>query len=213
MRYKAIIFDLDGVICRTDQYHYLAWKQIADELGIPFDEKVNERLRGVSRMASFDIILERYDGVMDEEEKVRWTDKKNEIYKSMLTRMSHDDLLDGVADTLDELRGMGLKLAIGSSSRNTKFILGQLGLADFFDAVSDGTNITHSKPDPEVFLKAAEFLGMAPKDCLVVEDAEAGLQAATAGGMDSAAFGDIAVNSGLGTWNLTKFSDLVGIAR
>lgn len=213
MRYKAIIFDLDGVICRTDQYHYLAWKQIADELGIPFDEKVNERLRGVSRMASFDIILERYDGVMDEEEKVRWTDKKNEIYKSMLTRMSHDDLLDGVADTLDELRGMGLKLAIGSSSRNTKFILGQLGLADFFDAVSDGTNITRSKPDPEVFLKAAEFLGMAPKDCLVVEDAEAGLQAATAGGMDSAAFGDIAVNSGLGTWNLTKFSDLVGIAR
>lgn len=213
MRYKAIIFDLDGVICRTDQYHYLAWKQIADELGIPFDEKVNERLRGVSRMASFDIILERYDGVMDEEEKVRWTDKKNEIYKSMLTRMSHDDLLDGVADTLDELRGMGLKLAIGSSSRNTKFILGQLGLADFFDAVSDGTNITRSKPDPEVFLKAAEFLGMAPKDCLVVEDAEAGLQAATTGGMDSAAFGDIAVNSGLGTWNLTKFSDLVGIAR
>ena len=213
MRYKAIIFDLDGVICRTDQYHYLAWKQIADELGIPFDEKVNERLRGVSRMASFDIILECYDGVMDEEEKVRWTDKKNEIYKSMLTRMSHDDLLDGVADTLDELRGMGLKLAIGSSSRNTKFILGQLGLADFFDAVSDGTNITHSKPDPEVFLKAAEFLGMAPKDCLVVEDAEAGLQAATAGGMDSAAFGDIAVNSGLGTWNLTTFSDLVGIAR
>lgn len=213
MRYKAIIFDLDGVICRTDQYHYLAWKQIADELGIPFDEKVNERLRGVSRMASFDIILERYDGVMDEEEKVRWTDKKNEIYKSMLTRMSHDDLLDGVADTLDELRALGLRLAIGSSSRNTKFILGQLGLADFFDAVSDGTNITRSKPDPEVFLKAAEFLGMAPKDCLVVEDAEAGLQAATAGGMDSAAFGDIAVNSGLGTWNLTKFSDLVGIAR
>ena len=213
MRYKAIIFDLDGVICRTDQYHYLAWKQIADELGIPFDEKVNERLRGVSRMASFDIILERYDGAMDEEEKVRWTDKKNEIYKSMLTRMSHDDLLDGVADTLDELRGMGLKLAIGSSSRNTKFILGQLGLADFFDAVSDGTNITRSKPDPEVFLKAAEFLGMAPKDCLVVEDAEAGLQAATAGGMDSAAFGDIAVNSGLGTWNLTKFADLIDIAR
>lgn len=213
MRYKAIIFDLDGVICRTDQYHYLAWKQIADELGIPFDEKVNERLRGVSRMASFDIILERYDGAMDEEEKVRWTDKKNEIYKSMLTRMSHDDLLDGVSDTLDKLRGMGLKLAIGSSSRNTKFILGQLGLADFFDAVSDGTNITRSKPDPEVFLKAAEFLGMAPKDCLVVEDAEAGLQAATAGGMDSAAFGDIAVNSGLGTWNLTKFADLIDIAR
>lgn len=213
MRYKAIIFDLDGVICRTDHYHYLAWKEVADELGIPFDERVNERLRGVSRMASFDIILERYDGEMSDEEKVRWTDRKNEIYKSMLTRMSHDDLLDGVADTLDELRRMGLDLAIGSSSKNTRFILGQLGLADFFDAVSDGTNITHSKPDPEVFVKAAGFLGREPKDCLVVEDAEAGLQAAAAGGMDSAAFGDIAVRSGLGTWNLGAFSDLIDIVK
>ena len=130
MRYQAIIFDLDGVICRTDQYHYLAWKQVADELGIPFDEQVNERLRGVSRMASFDIILERYDGTMSDEEKIHWTDKKNEIYKSMLTQMGPDDMLEGVADTLHKLRAMGLDLAIGSSSRNTKFILGQLGLSD-----------------------------------------------------------------------------------
>lgn len=211
MRYQAIIFDLDGVICRTDQYHYLAWKQVADELGIPFDEQVNERLRGVSRMASFDIILERYDGTMSDEEKIHWTDKKNEIYKSMLTQMGPDDMLEDVADTLHKLRAMGLDLAIGSSSRNTKFILGQLGLSDFFDAISDGTNITHSKPDPEVFVKATELLNRAPAECLVVEDAEAGLQAATAGGMDSAAFGEIAIRSGLGTWNLERFSDLIGI--
>ena len=201
MRYQAIIFDLDGVICRTDQYHYLAWKQVADELGIPFDEQVNERLRGVSRMASFDIILERYNGTMSDEEKIHWTDKKNEIYKSMLTQMGPDDMLEGVADTLHKLRAMELDLAIGSSSRNTKFILGQLGLSDFFD----------SKPDPEVFVKATEFLNRAPAECLVVEDAEAGLQAATAGGMDSAAFGEIAIRSGLGTWNLERFSDLIGI--
>ena len=161
MRYPSHHFDLDGVICRTDQYHYLAWKQVADELGIPFDEQVNERLRGVSRMASFDIILERYDGTMSDEEKIHWTDKKNEIYKSMLTQMGPDDMLEGVADTLHKLRAMGLDLAIGSSSRNTKFILGQLGLSDFFDAISDGTNITRSKPDPEVFVKAAEFLNRA----------------------------------------------------
>ena len=211
MRYQAIIFDLDGVICRTDQYHYLAWKQVADELGIPFDEPVNERLRGVSRMASFDIILERSNVTMSDEEKIHWTDKKNEIYKSMLTQMGPDDMLEGVADTLHKLRAMELDLAIGSSSRNTKFILGQLGLSDFFDAISDGTNITHSKPDPEVFVKATEFLNRAPVECLVVEDAEAGLQAATAGGMDSAAFGEIAIRSGLGTWNLERFSDLIGI--
>ena len=211
MRYQAIIFDLDGVICRTDQYHYLAWKQVADELGIPFDEQVNERLRGVSRMASFDIILERSNVTMSDEEKIHWTDKKNEIYKSMLTQMGPDDMLEGVADTLHKLRAMELDLAIGSSSRNTKFILGQLGLSDFFDAISDGTNITHSKPDPEVFVKATEFLNRAPVECLVVEDAEAGLQAATAGGMDSAAFGEIAIRSGLGTWNLERFSDLIGI--
>ena len=116
MRYQAIIFDLDGVICRTDQYHYLAWKQVADELGIPFDEQVNERLRGVSRMASFDIILERYNGTMSDEEKIHWTDKKNEIYKSMLTQMGPDDMLEGVADTLHKLRAMELDLAIGSSA-------------------------------------------------------------------------------------------------
>lgn len=207
MRYQAVIFDLDGVICHTDKYHYMAWKQVADELGIYFDEEINNRLRGVSRMESFEIILERYDGVMGEEEKIQYTTKKNEVYKELLKNMKPQDLADEVRNTLCVLREKGLKLAIGSSSKNAKFILGQLGLGDYFDAVSDGNNITRSKPDPEVFVKAAQFLRVNPGDCLVVEDAKAGLEAAIAGGMECAAVGD-AVSCGLATWNLAVFSDL-----
>ena len=211
MKQKAIIFDLDGVICFTDKYHYLAWKALADELGIYFDETINNRLRGVSRMASFEIILERYEGKpLTEEEKVACTEKKNTLYREMLKDMSPADLSDEVKNTLDELRSRGIKLAIGSSSKNTPFILERIGLADYFDAVSDGNNITKSKPDPEVFLKAAEFLGMDPKDCLVVEDAEAGVEAAFAGGMEAAALGD-AAKSQCGTYNLSTFSDLLKI--
>lgn len=212
MKYEAIIFDLDGVICFTDKYHYQAWKAVADELGIYFDETINNRLRGVSRMESFEIILERYDGMMSEEDKVLYTDKKNEIYKKLLINMSPADLSKEVKDTLDELRARGHKLAIGSSSKNTKFILERLGIGDFFDAISDGTNITNSKPDPEVFIKASQFVGAAAGKCLVVEDAKAGLEAAIAGGMDCAAIGD-AVESGLGTYNLKAFSDLLKVTE
>lgn len=176
MKYQAVIFDLDGVICSTDQYHYQAWKAVADELNIPFDETVNHRLRGVSRMESFEIILEKYDAEMSREEKVSWTEKKNTIYKELLKNMRTADLSEEVKTTLDTLRAQGLLLAIGSSSKNAGFILKQIGLGDYFDAVSDGNNITKSKPDPEVFLKAAKYLGKEPKDCLVVEDAKAGVQ-------------------------------------
>ncbi len=211
MKYEAIIFDLDGVICFTDKYHYQAWKAVADELGIYFDETINNRLRGVSRMESFEIILERYDKTMSEKEKIFYTDKKNEIYKKLLINMSPADLSKEVKETLDALRTRGLKLAIGSSSKNTKFILERLGLGGFFDAISDGTNITNFKPDPEVFIKASQFVGVEAGKCLVVEDAKAGLEAAIAGGMDCAAIGD-AVASGLGTCNLKKFSDLLQVA-
>lgn len=207
MKCKAVIFDLDGVICHTDKYHYMAWKKVADELGIYFDEKINDRLRGVSRMESFDIILERYDGAMSPEEKIDYTTKKNELYKELLKNMSPEDLSPEVKETLDALRAGGYKLAIGSSSKNAGFILERLGLGDYFDAVSDGNNITNSKPDPEVFVKAAQFVGEAPEDCLVVEDAEAGLKAAIAGGMKSAAIGDAAA-SGIADWNMKAFSDL-----
>lgn len=210
MNYKAVIFDLDGVICSTDKYHYIAWKQMADSLGIYFDEKINNRLRGVSRMESLDIILERYEGTMSLEEKQKLAEKKNAIYKELLKQMSTKDLTEEVKNTLDALREKGLKLAIGSSSKNAKFILERLGLSGYFDAVSDGTNISKSKPDPEVFVKAAEFLGLKPSVCLVVEDAKAGIQAAYNGGFESAGLGE-AAESGQVTYPLKTFSDLLNI--
>ena len=208
MKYQGIIFDLDGVICSTDHYHYLAWKDLADRLGIYFDETINNRLRGVSRMASLEIVLERSAVAYTEEEKAAFAEEKNNRYRELLKNMSPADLAPEVKETLDALRSKGLKLGIGSSSKNTKFILSQIGLGDYFDKISDGTNITRSKPDPEVFLKAAEYLELPQETCLVVEDAKAGIEAATAAGMDSAAIGD-AVQCGLATYNLTCFADLL----
>lgn len=209
MKYKAIIFDLDGVICFTDEYHYLAWKELADELNIPFDRTINERLRGVSRMDSLEIILEKYSGPeFSKDEKEKFAEKKNDIYRKSLENMSEKDLSEEVRETLKELRNRGLKLAIGSSSKNTKFILKQIGLEGFFDAISDGTNITRSKPDPEVFLKAAQFLAEEPKDCLVIEDAEAGIDAAVSGGFYSASIGS-AESYGKATYHLESFKDIL----
>lgn len=211
MKYKAVIFDLDGVICFTDKYHYLAWKKMADGMGIYFDETINNRLRGVSRMESLEIILERCDKELTQEEKQALAEEKNTTYVELLGQMTEKDLSSEVKETLDLLRKSGLKLAIGSSSKNAKFILERLGLKDYFDAVSDGTNISRSKPDPEVFIKAAEFLHMAPADCLVVEDAKAGVEAAKAGGFDSAGLGKAAESEAV-THAMKSFSDLIGIA-
>lgn len=208
MDYQAIIFDLDGVICFTDEYHYLAWKGTADALGIPFDRQVNNRLRGVSRMESLEIILEKYDGKLTEQEKTVLAEQKNDRYKASLAAMTPADLQEEVKTTLDALRQRGCKLAIGSSSKNAGFILERLGLSGYFDAVSDGNNITRSKPDPEVFLKAAEYLGVQPEVCLVVEDAVSGVDAAHAGGMKAAALGDAAEKK-YGDYILTSFSDLL----
>lgn len=210
MGYQAVIFDLDGVICHTDRYHYLAWKQMADEIGVYFDESINNRLRGVSRMASLDIILERAGRTYSPEEKAALAERKNGYYRQLLGRMSPADLSAEVRNTLDALRAAGYRLAIGSSSKNAKFILSRLGLERYFDAVSDGTNITRSKPDPEVFLKAAALLSLEPKACLVVEDAAAGIEAAVRGGFDSAGLGEAAA-CGKATWPLTGFQDLAGI--
>ena len=208
---KAIIFDLDGVICFTDRFHYQAWKVLADRLGIYFDERINDRLRGVSRMASLEIILERADRQYSEEEKLAFTEEKNALYRQLLGKMSTDDLSDEVLDTLLTLRQRGYQLAIGSSSKNTKFILSRIGLDDFFDAISDGTDITRSKPDPQVFQIAAEKLGEAPENCAVIEDAKAGIEAAKAAGMTALAlFGD-ARGCGLEDYDLLSFSDLLSI--
>ena len=210
MRYKGIIFDLDGVICSTDVYHYQAWKKIADENGIYFDETINNRLRGVSRMESLEIILEKSDVKFSEAEKELLAEEKNEYYKELLKKMTEADLSAEVKETLDALRDKGLKLAIGSSSKNTKIILGRIGLGDYFDEISDGTNIARSKPDPEVFLKAADFLNLQPEECLVVEDALAGIEAAVAGGFDSAGIGEAATHEDV-TYPIECFSDLIKI--
>ena len=210
MGYRGIIFDLDGVICFTDKYHYQAWKAVADEIGVYFDEKINNRLRGVSRMDSLDIILERSERAYTQEEKNHLAEKKNNIYRELLGNMSPADLTDEVRTTLNKLRA-NHKLAIGSSSKNTKYILSRLGLGDFFDAVSDGTNITKSKPDPQVFSMAADFIGLSPAECLVVEDAVAGIQAAFAGGFDSAGLGEASEYEKT-TYPMKTFSDLLRFA-
>lgn len=177
----AIIFDLDGVICSTDRYHYLAWKALADRLEIPFDEQVNSQLRGVSRMESLEIILGERSADYSEGQKLAMATEKNEIYKGYLSSMTPGDLSKEVRMTLHTLRQRGYLLAIGSSSRNTKQILKQLGLGDFFDAIADGTMITKSKPNPEVFQLAASLLGVSPENAIVIEDAESGVRAAKKG--------------------------------
>ena len=208
MGLRGIIFDLDGVIVSTDEQHYLGWKALADRLGIPFTREVNSRFRGVSRMACMNILEELGGKHYTDSEKIAYADWKNEYYRELLDQMSPADLSQEVRSTLDALRARGLKLAVGSSSKNAKFILQRIGLSDYFDAVSDGTNISRSKPDPEVFLKAAEYLRLAPSDCLVVEDAVSGVEAAHAGGMKAATVGD-AAGRGCGDFILSRFADLL----
>ena len=172
---KGVIFDLDGVIVSTDDCHYLAWQRMADEEGIGFDRHVNERLRGVSRMDSLNIVLEKATRAYSEAEKEAMAARKNAYYVALIGKLTPQDILPGAMDVLAALRGMGIRVAIGSSSRNTPVILKQIGLENYFDAVADGNHITRSKPDPEVFLLAARLLSLAPGDCLVVEDADAGV--------------------------------------
>ena len=193
-RILGVIFDLDGVIVSTDNCHYLAWKRMADEEGIPFDRQVNERLRGVSRMESLAIILEKATKTYSDDEKLAMAARKNGYYVELIGSLTEKDILPGALDTLNLLKNRGIKVAIGSSSRNTPIILRQIGLADAFDAVADGNAIKNSKPDPEVFLLAAKLLELDPANCLVVEDADAGVQAALAGGMRALGVGSAAVN-------------------
>ena len=207
---KAIIFDLDGVIVSTDEQHYQGWQALADRLGIPFSREANNRFRGVSRMACMDILEEIGGKCYTEQEKITYATWKNDYYRNLLGQMSPKDLAPEVKETLDTLRERGYLLAIGSSSKNAKYILEHIGLADYFDAISDGTNITRSKPDPEVFLKAAQYLGVPPEECLVVEDAVSGVEAAHAGGMKAAAVGDAAKKQ-CGDYIMQTFKQLLTI--
>lgn len=208
--YNGIIFDLDGVICFTDQYHYQAWKQLADRLDIYFDQEINNKLRGISRMESLDIILEGSKKEYSMAERMIFAEEKNRMYQDLLKNMSPKDLSEEVSNTLKELRKKGYKLAIGSSSKNTKLILKRLGLEGYFDAISDGTNIMNSKPDPEVFLKAASFIKESPQKCLVVEDAESGIEAACRGNFHSAGIAEACKHPGV-TYTLKSVGDLLTI--
>jgi beta-phosphoglucomutase len=189
MKISAVIFDLDGVIVSTDEYHYQAWKQISDQENIYFDREINETLRGVSRMESLDIILSRSDRRYNDNEKQLLALRKNEIYCKLLNNLSPNNILPGVINLLLRLKARDIKVAIGSSSKNTQFILQQIGLTSNFDAIADGNSIKNSKPDPEVFLLAADMMGVTPMVCAVIEDAQAGIDAAKAAGMKSVGIG------------------------
>ncbi len=185
---KGVIFDLDGVLLSTDEYHFLAWKKLADRLGIPFDRQKNNFLRGVSRMESLEMILDGRD--FSDEEKAAFAAEKNETYRSLLSEMTPGDVSDDTRKVIADLRSRGIRVAVGSSSKNTKFILERVGLLNDFDAIADGNDITRSKPDPEVFLLAATRLSLDPSECMVVEDAFAGIDSAAAGGFLPVAIGD-----------------------
>lgn len=190
MKIKACLFDLDGVIVDTAKYHFLAWKELAADLGFEFTEEHNERLKGVSRMASLDILLEIGGKNVRQEEKERMASSKNERYVSLIKKMTPDEILPGVIRFLNELKNAGIKTAIGSASKNAPLILKRLKLDSYFDAIIDGNKVSHAKPDPEVFLKGAEALGLEPSECVVFEDAAAGVEAALNGNMKCIGIGE-----------------------
>nr|WP_233426224.1 beta-phosphoglucomutase [Paenibacillus massiliensis] len=180
---KAVIFDLDGVITDTAEYHYLAWENLANELGLPFDRQFNEKLKGVSRMESLELILSLRDTVYTDEQKHRLAVKKNEVYKEMIKKITPADLLPGIENLLMELREAGIRTALASASKNAPFILDRLEAAHYLDHVVDVNMIASGKPDPEIFLTGAARLGVEPTQCIGIEDAEAGIQAILAAGM------------------------------
>jgi beta-phosphoglucomutase len=176
-KYKAFLFDLDGVICDTAKYHYLAWKRLADMLDIPFDEEANEAFKGVSRMRCMELLLGFGNRTADQEEMVRLANMKNDWYVEYLHEFNRSELLPGALDVLEECRKRGIKTAICSASKNAPIILSRLEIMDYFDAVIDGNKTTKAKPDPEVFLLGAKELGVNPTECVIFEDALAGVQA------------------------------------
>lgn len=195
---KGFLFDLDGVIVDTAKYHYLAWKRLANELATPFTEIDNERLKGVSRMRSLDIILELGNLDLSEKVKEELAAKKNAWYVEFITQMTPDEILPGALKFMKEAKEKNIKIALGSASKNAMTILQRLNITHYFDAIISGNEVTTAKPDPEVFLKGAEALKLKPEECVVFEDAEAGVEAAINGNMKCI---------GIGT------SDVLGLAN
>lgn len=187
---KGCIFDLDGVIVNTAKYHYLAWKRLADELGFDFTEKDNERLKGVSRMRSLEILLSVGRINASEEEKIKMAAKKNKWYVEYISKLDKSEILPGVENFINMIKNEGIKVAIGSASKNTMLILNRLGIKDLFDVIIDGNKVSKAKPDPEVFLLGAKGLNLAPEECIVFEDSEAGIEAAIRGNMHSIGIGN-----------------------
>lgn len=188
---KAILFDLDGVIVDTAKYHYLAWKVIADEMGIYFDETINERFKGVSRVDCLEILLENETKKYTVEEKELYASKKNSIYVAMLNDLTQNSVLPKMHDFIIDLKKHNLKCAICSVSKNALTILNKLQLTEMFDVIVGGNDIKNSKPDPEVFIKASDALHVPYENCLVIEDAQAGIEASKRGGMQSIGIGEL----------------------
>lgn len=182
---KALIFDLDGVLTDTAELHYLAWKRLSDELGLAFDRVQNEALKGVGRLESFEIILKnnRKSDEYTQSQKEEFAARKNEYYKELIKTLTTDDVLSGITELLTEARKIGLKTAVASVSKNAPEVLERLELAQYFDTVADAAKVKNSKPDPEIFLTCAQQLGVAPKECIGIEDSQAGIEGILSAGM------------------------------
>ncbi|MEG0289168.1 MAG: beta-phosphoglucomutase [Carnobacterium sp.] len=188
---KGFVFDLDGVLTDTAEYHYLAWQELGGKMGIAFDRVFNEQLKGISRMDSLERILKygNKSRAYTEDEKIALANEKNEDYKKLITNISPADLLPGISELLKELKAADIQLALASASKNGPIILKRLGIENLFDTIVDPASLTHGKPDPEIFIKGAEQLGLRPDECVGVEDAEAGIEAINAAGMFSVGVG------------------------
>jgi beta-phosphoglucomutase len=190
MKYKACLFDLDGVLVDTAVYHFQAWKNLGKNFDYELTEEQNEELKGISRVASLDRILTWAKKEASQEQKNKWLIEKNENYLELISNMNPSEILPGVLDFLQEIKAQGYLIALGSASKNAEVILRKTGLISWFDAIIDGNHVQKSKPDPEVFLKGAEALGVSPENCIVFEDASAGIEAAKRAGMKAIGIGD-----------------------
>lgn len=195
MKKAGFIFDLDGVIVDTAKYHYLAWKNLADELGIAFTEEENEKFKGVSRKRCLELLLEMGNISVSKEQFDTWLEEKNEDYLKYISKMDENEILPDVTKVLNYLKDKGIPMALGSASKNAVSILEKVELMPYFDAIVDGTQVTKAKPDPEVFLIAAKRIGAEPENCVVFEDALAGIEAANIAGMESIGIGDVKILS------------------
>ena len=193
MKRKAFIFDLDGVIVDTAKYHYLAWRELANQLGFDFTTEQNERLKGVSRVRSLEILLDIGKVHLEEDQKTKYLKEKNEQYLQYIAKMDHSEILPGIDDLLHYLKLNKVPFSLGSASKNARLILETLDLIDLFNVIVDGNDVSTAKPDPEVFLIAAKKLGVPPEDCIVIEDAQAGIEAANKAGMTSIGIGDATI--------------------